>query len=117
EACPAEAVRPTAQRKSVEEVFGEVVRDRAFYESSQGGVTLSGGEPVCQPEFASALLERCAEEGMHTAVETAGCVPWGTFERAAPHTRLFLFDLKLMDSARHREVTGWPNETILDNAR
>ena len=82
---------------------------------AEGGVTLSGGEPLAQPEFAAELLRRFREEGLSTAVETCGCVPFSAFEAAAPWCELIFFDLKCMDSAIHRHYTGGGNEQILDN--
>ena len=94
----------------------EVVRrDRAFYDSSGGGVTLSGGEPLTQPEGARALLGLAREEGLHTAVETCGCVAWEAMESAMELVSLWLYDVKYADTAVHRAMTGRGNETILSN--
>ncbi|MDR1728225.1 MAG: glycyl-radical enzyme activating protein [Acidobacteriota bacterium] len=102
---------------TVEELVGRVSKDKPFYDHSGGGVTLSGGEPLCQPDFAVAFLGRLKECGIHTALDTTGYVPYEVFERALPHTDLFLYDLKHMKSDDHRIVTGVPNELILENAR
>ena len=102
---------------SVEDVLAEVLPDRPFYQDSGGGVTLSGGEPVLQNEFACDLLARCQAENIHTALETAGYYPWEHLDRLLPHTDLVMMDLKHMDSERHRAATGAPNEKILANAR
>jgi len=114
--CYAEALVLVGETKTVDEVLAEVMRDQPFYETSQGGVTLSGGEPLLQDEFALELLRRCQEEGLHTAIETAACFPW---ERIAPFlevTDLVMMDIKMMDSQAHRAATGVPNERILANA-
>ena len=102
---------------TVDEVMKIVKRDIPFYEESEGGVTLSGGECMSQPDFAVELLKRLKAENIHTAVDTTGFVPWEKLEQALPYTDLFLYDLKHMDSAAHKTVTGVPNELILDNAR
>ncbi len=115
--CYAEANVMAGRTATVEEVVVEVLRDRAFYETSGGGVTLSGGEPALQPAFAAAVLARCAEEGVHTAVETAGNVPWEWLAALLEHTDLVMMDLKLMDPIAHRAATGASNERILANAR
>jgi pyruvate formate lyase activating enzyme len=117
ETCYAGARVLTGKRMTVEEVVNEVLQDRAFYETSGGGVTLSGGEPILQPEFARAILERCKREGISTAIETAGNVPWEHEERMLPVTDLIMMDIKHMNSAKHRWATGVPNERILSAAR
>jgi pyruvate formate lyase activating enzyme len=95
----------------------EVLRDRPFYERSGGGVTLSGGEPLLQLGFAQALLARCRDEGLHTAVETAAHYPWTRMECLLPLTDLVMMDVKLMDAEQHRACTGVTNKRILANAR
>ena len=91
------------------------LQDRVFYEDSGGGVTFSGGEPLSQPDFLRALLESCRACGMHTAVDTCGLARTEQLLAIAPLTDLFLYDLKFMDDARHREYTGAPNALILEN--
>ena len=93
-----------------------ILRDRAFYETSGGGVTLSGGEPLLQPDFAFELLRLCKEAGLHTAIETAANVPWQVFERVLPVTDLVLCDIKGADEALHKKNTGVSNRRILQNA-
>lgn len=102
---------------TLEELLARVLRDRPFYENSGGGVTLSGGEPLCQPEFVLRFLEKLKEQGIHTALDTTGHVPAGVVERALAHTDLFLYDLKQMDAQIHRAATGVSNTLILRNAR
>jgi len=102
---------------SVAEVMREVEKDIPFYENSGGGVTFSGGEPLMQLKFLKALLVRCKERRLHTAVDTCGHAPWEAFEEILPFTDLFLYDVKHMDSGKHRELTGVGNELILENAR
>ena len=114
--CYAEALVLVGKHKTAEEVVEEVLRDRPFYETSEGGVTLSGGEPLLQLDFAYAILERCRREGVHTAIETAANFPWERVASILPVTDLVMMDIKLFDSARHREYTGVANERILANA-
>jgi pyruvate formate lyase activating enzyme len=115
--CPTGAREVAGRRCSVDDVMAELVRDGVFYDRSGGGVTLSGGEPLMQPRFALALLQRCRQARMHTAVETCGFVHPAVMREAAAEADMFLFDLKLMDDARHRQATGVSNRRILDNLR
>ena len=102
---------------SVPALLQEILKDRVAFRNSGGGVTLSGGEPLLEPEFAARLLEACGRAGVHTAVETCGAVAWGHFERVLPHVDLFLYDLKSIDPEKHRRWTGAGNRAVLDNAR
>ena len=102
---------------SVEEVFEAVKADKMFYETSGGGVTASGGEPLRHPEFVRALFERCHEEGIHTCVETSGCAPSPSLLEVLPLTDYVLYDLKHMNADIHREFTGQQNQLILSNAK
>jgi pyruvate formate lyase activating enzyme len=94
----------------------EVLADRAFYETSGGGVTLSGGDPMLQPDFSSELLMACKEDEIHTAIETAGNVPWKSLSKILPMTDLIMMDIKMIDPEKHRMATGVSNELILQNA-
>lgn len=114
--CFAGALQITGRQATVDEVMAEVLSDRAFYETSGGGVTLSGGEPLLQPEFARAILERSKAGGIHTALETAGNCRWQDLIALLPFTDLILMDLKHMDGHKHRAATGVSNERILDTA-
>jgi pyruvate formate lyase activating enzyme len=114
-ACPSGAREMVGRTVSAEEVLAELLKDRAYYEASGGGVTLSGGEPTFQPDFAEALLRGLKEQGISTALDTCGLCTTHTLDRLLPYTDLVLFDLKLMDSIAHRDFTGVPNEQILDN--
>lgn len=115
EACLYDAMQVVGREMSVGEVMDEVEKDRVFYEQSGGGVTLSGGDPAVQAAFAEALLDACRERGLRTAVDTAGLARNGALDRLAAKSDLILFDLKLMDDARHRELTGVSNAPILNN--
>ena len=102
---------------SVDEVMEEILRDRAFYENSRGGVTFSGGECMLQIDFLEEILKKCKENGIHTAVDTAGHVPYEYFERVLPYTDLFLYDVKAFDTEIHKQYVGVGNERILDNLK
>ena len=115
ENCPSGALSMSGKRMTLDEVWREAVRDRRYYRTSGGGVTLSGGECLLQPEFAAALLERCRSENIHTAVETALFVPWSHVEAVLPFCDLFLCDLKLPAPEKHRAYTGQDNRLILEN--
>lgn len=90
----------------VTEVLEEILKDSAFFARSGGGVTLGGGEPLVQPEFAAALLQSCGEHGLHRAVETAGSIPWDILAQVVPHADLFLFDVKHIDPVKLERFTG-----------
>jgi pyruvate formate lyase activating enzyme len=117
EACPTEALELVGRDMSVEEVLQEVEKDRLFYESSGGGVTLSGGEVLAQKNFAVQLLEACRKRMLHTAIETSGFAPWDQVREVAEACNLVLYDLKHMDPVMHERYTGVSNELILENAR
>lgn len=100
---------------STQELFDEIVRDRVFYETSGGGVTISGGEPLFQPEFTAAILKFCKENGIHTAVETSGFAATNVFCEVAKFCDLVLFDIKETDEEKHLQYTGVPLTAILRN--
>ncbi|MBQ1331574.1 MAG: glycyl-radical enzyme activating protein [Lachnospiraceae bacterium] len=116
EACFPGAMTLYGQEMSAEEVFRKVARDRIFYDESGGGITVSGGEPLTQADFAAELFAMCRAEGLNTCIETCGHVDRSRFERVLDLTDLFLFDLKIMDPEKHREWTGADNALILKNA-
>lgn len=115
--CYAGALELSGKSMTAGEVIAEVLRDRAFYETSGGGLTLSGGEPTLQPEFTKAILRLAKVNGLHTVMETCGWTEWTRFEQLAPLTDLFLFDYKETDPERHKAFTGMDNRLILDNLR
>lgn len=116
-ACPSGALRLYGYEQSVEAVMAEVMRDRAFYAASVGGLTLSGGEPTAQPEFCVALLQAAKAAGISTCVETCGVAPRENFEALLPLTDLFLFDYKASDPGLHASLTGASNALSLANLR
>ena len=102
---------------TVEEVLKEVERDRIYYDRSGGGLTLSGGESLAQPEFAVALLKAAKESGINTAMESTGFNKYEVIEKYLPYLDLYLLDIKHMNSDKHKEFTSVPNELILENAK
>ena len=102
---------------TVEEIFNEVMKDKVFYEQSNGGVTVSGGEPLLQIDFVEELLKKLKSENIHTAVDTCGAVSFENIQRVVPYTDVFLYDIKLMDDEKHIEYTGMSNKLILDNLK
>lgn len=117
EFCPNEARKVSGMTMTVDQVVKEVLKDLKFYENSGGGVTISGGEATFQPDFTIAILKKCKESGLHTAIETCGYTSWEVLESVLEHTDLVLFDIKHMDDDLHRRGTGVSNRKILDNAR
>jgi len=117
ETCYSGALKISGKWMTVEEVVKEVLRDKVFYDVSRGGVTLSGGDPLVQSEFSLALLKRCKNERLHTAIETAANCRWDTIEKMLPFIDLIMMDIKHMDPKVHRKVTGVTNKLILDNAQ
>jgi pyruvate formate lyase activating enzyme len=117
EACLYDAMQMVGREMSVEDVLAEIERDKIFYDQSGGGVTLTGGDPFVQADFAEALLDGCRSRGIRTAVDTAGFSRIGVLDRLASKTDLILYDLKCMDDARHKELTGVSNAPIIENLR
>lgn len=102
---------------TVEEVLKEVMQDRPYYNRSGGGITLSGGESLLQPDFAVALLKACKDNGINTAIETTGFAKSQVIERFLPYLDTVLMDIKHINSDKHKEFTSQPNEMILENAK
>jgi pyruvate formate lyase activating enzyme len=115
-ACPSGALVLEGRPMTAQEVVAKAERMKPFFRHSGGGITLSGGEPTMQADFAEAVLEGCRRQGIHTAIETSGACAWERLERVARHADLVLYDLKLFDADAHRRWTGASNERILDNA-
>ncbi|MBN1138469.1 MAG: glycyl-radical enzyme activating protein [Anaerolineae bacterium] len=117
EDCPAGALEVIGRTWTLEALLAEVQRDAVFYDTSGGGVTLSGGEPLSQSEFIPAFSRLCHESGLHVALDTCGAVAWTHYQTVLPFVDLVLYDLKIWDGERHRAATGAGNAAILDNAR
>ena len=115
--CTHGALTLIGTRYEPESLLRELLKDRRYYETSGGGVTFSGGEPLLHPDYLVRMLELCRGAGLHTAVDTAGCVPFPVLERVLPLADLFLYDIKLWTSERHQAATGVPNQLILENLR
>lgn len=101
---------------TVAEVMKTVEKDRQYYWRTGGGLTLSGGESLCQPEFATALLQAAQESGISTAMESMGCAKWETIEKLLPYLDRYLLDIKHMNPRKHKEFTGRSNELMIENA-
>lgn len=117
DACPSKAMTLFGKSMTVEEVMREVEKDGNFFLESGGGLTLSGGECMAQPEFSAALLKAAHQRGYNTVVETAGNVPYANFQKVLPHVDLVLHDIKLVDKERHQHWTGVGNQRILQGLR
>jgi pyruvate formate lyase activating enzyme len=117
ENCPSGAVAIKGYWASASEVVDKAARLKPFFDASNGGVTLTGGEVTGQVDFGAAVLDGCRSRGIHTAIETCGAASWARVKRLADRSDLILYDLKLIDEELHREWTGVGNRQILDNAR
>lgn len=117
EACLTEALSIVGKYYEPEALLDILKRDIPYYNNSGGGVTFSGGEPLLQTEYLLTVLKKCKAAGLHTAIDTAGHVPFVSFERVMSYTDLFLYDIKLLDNKKHRQATSVANERILDNLR
>lgn len=113
--CPSSAKKICGKIWTAEEVMREIQKDKLFYRDSDGGVTFSGGECMLQIDFLKSLLMQCQQLGIHTAVDTAGHVPWENFENIIPYTNTFLYDFKCFTEKLHQEGTGVSNKIILRN--
>ena len=117
QACPAQALEMQGRYIPVPELADIIKKDLIFFDSSRGGVTFSGGEPLAQWEALVALLDICRGCELHTTVDTSGFSPWQALDAVAQRTDLFLYDLKVMDTDLHKQYTGVSNTRILDNLK
>jgi len=117
EVCPTKAIEISGYTMSVAEIMKEIEKERVFFDQSGGGVTFSGGEPLQQSRFLIELLDECGKRGIHRAVDTAGLTNTEIILEIARRTNLFLYDLKMMNSEKHRKWVGVPNEKILKNLK
>lgn len=115
EVCPTKATEISGELQSIDEIIAVIEKERAFFEQSNGGVTFSGGEPLMHADYLIQLLDACGARNIHRVVDTTGFTKKETLAKVAERTELFLFDLKLMDSDKHKEYTGVANNIILDN--
>jgi pyruvate formate lyase activating enzyme len=117
EACLYDAMQIVGYETTIEGLVTEIEKDRIFYEQSGGGATFSGGDPLAQSAFLEKVLEALRSRGLRTAVDISGFAPNGVLDRIAARTDLVLYDLKIMDEAKHKELTGVSNGPILENLR
>lgn len=115
--CFSGALVLSGKEMDTEEVMAEILQDLPYYRNSGGGVTLSGGEVTCQPDFALELLRACRRQGIPTALETNLLAPWTVYEKLLPELDLLMFDVKVYDEEKHKRWTGVSNRAILENAR
>ncbi|MBN2758308.1 MAG: glycyl-radical enzyme activating protein [Bacteroidales bacterium] len=115
EECPSAALEMLGQDTGVDELVKEVLKDRIYFEKSNGGVTVSGGEPALQADFTAEFLEKLKQEGIHTAFDTCGFSSKESYEKILPYVDLILFDIKEIDAEKHEEFTGKSNEKIFEN--
>lgn len=113
----AEKTKTVGRDVTVKEVMDEVMKDRVYYKLSNGGITLSGGESLCQPEFALGLLRAAKDYGINTAIESTACAPMETVRTLLPYLDTYLMDIKHTDPEKHKAFTGRDNKQILENAR
>ena len=116
EVCNAKAIEVLGHRMTIAQLIAEVKKDEIIFKHSHGGVTISGGEPLFDADFALNLLRAFKEEGINTGVDTCGQVPWSALEPMLPYVDFFLWDIKHMDPEKHKKLTGVSNELILSNA-
>ena len=117
EFCPNQALKLAGDYLTVEELFKDVNKDAPFYRRSNGGITVGGGEPTMQSDFVEAFLKRCKQNYLHTVMETCGYVKWEKLENLVKYLDLVYMDVKHMDPAAHKELTGASNELILGNIK
>ncbi len=115
--CDYKALVMYGSNMSSDEVFEVIARDKMFYETSGGGVTISGGEALLKPQFVCEIFEKCRQSGIRTCIETSGHAAESSLRRVLPYTDYVLYDLKHLNSEKHRQYTGKPNELILSNAK
>ena len=116
-ACLGNALKVYGKIMTVEELMQILLEDKSFYDNSGGGITLSGGECLCQPDFCAELLKNAKENGLNTAVDTCGFVPRAAIEKVMPFTDMFLYDIKAIDENVHIKCTGQSNRLILENLK
>lgn len=116
-ACPQSALALFGETRSVDSICVELLKDKCFYDESNGGITLSGGECLLQSEACRKILSEMKRNGINTAVDTCGFVPQEAFDRVLPFTDTFLYDVKAIDEAVHVQCTGRSNKIILENLR
>ena len=117
EACPSTALTMLGHSWDLELLFHEIEKEKVFFDKTKGGITVSGGEPTIQHDFLLKLFRLCKENGITTALDTCGYASKKIYQELLPYVDIVLLDIKVIDSKKHQEYTGVPNETILDNAK
>ncbi len=115
EECPSTALEQIGRYWNLPDLVDEVVKDKTYYETSGGGVTVSGGEPTAQAAFTAEFLKRLREQNIHTAIDTCGLCPRRLLDQLLPHADLVMFDIKIFDPAAHQHFTGADNQAVLEN--
>ncbi len=115
DACPSKAMALLGEKWSIDDLVAETVKDRAYFEKSGGGITVSGGEPTMQAGFVQTYLKRLRKKGIHTALDTCGLCRKETLDAILPHSVMVLFDIKMFHPDKHKKFTGKNNQKILDN--
>ena len=115
--CPSYALEICGAEYTISELFEIIIKDKSYYESSNGGVTFSGGECMLQIDFLTEILKICKKANINTAVDTAGNVPYEYFEKIIPYTDTFLYDIKCISEDLHEKFTGVSNATIISNLK
>ena len=115
--CPYGSLELVGERVTVSKIMDRVRNDRAFYENSGGGITLTGGEPLFQPDFSRELLNSCKDNSIHTAIETTGYTSWDSLKSVLPYLNIIFYDFKHLDPELHQEYTGVGNELIKENLK
>jgi pyruvate formate lyase activating enzyme len=116
EECPSTALHMFGELWLLEDLYYEIQKDKVYYTQSHGGITVSGGEPTLQSDFILDFLKKCKENGISTALDTCGYASKKIYEKLLPHVDLVLLDIKEINSDKHKEFTGVPNDLILENA-
>ena len=114
--CPSTALHMFGELWSLEDLYYEIEKDKVYYTQSHGGITVSGGEPTLQSDFMLDFLKKCKENEISTALDTCGYASKKIYEKLLPHVDLILLDIKVINSDKHKEFTGVPNDLILENA-
>ena len=117
EECFSEAIEIIGEEFSVDKLIHTIIKDKNLFITSGGGITFSGGEPLLQPDFVAEVMKRCKAEGIHTAIESAVCIPWENIEKILPYCDYFICDLKSADTDKHKNATGAGNEKIIENLK
>ncbi|WP_291636669.1 trans-4-hydroxy-L-proline dehydratase activase [Clostridium sp.] len=115
--CPSNARELVGEEITVKDLMKEILKDEAFYDESNGGVTFSGGEPLVYVEYLNNVLQACKGRGIHTTIDTSGYASWEQFEKIVDKVDLFLFDIKHMNNEKHLKYTGVENVIVLDNLK